>query len=286
MTTPINQSVIKAFELLLIVCARHPSPSLREVASEAEMSLATTHRILSTLKMVGALRSNSDGTYELGRTLAELSLRRSKMDADLKRILADHLTEQANAMRGSAHIAILDSESMVRFIARAEPGGGATVFGRIGLTYEAYFMASGKVLLAGLRRSRLSSYLLAGPFIAVTRNTITNPQRLADELARILIEGYAIDDEEFIEGMRSIAVPLRDEAGEVIAALSLSATRSGLSPSCTRAIADELKAAASRLRERLRELPWGVRALLCQSSDHDDDTLSAHAKARPERALC
>jgi DNA-binding IclR family transcriptional regulator len=50
MTTPINQSIIKAFELLQIVCVRHPSPSLREVAAEAEMSLATTHRILSTLK--------------------------------------------------------------------------------------------------------------------------------------------------------------------------------------------------------------------------------------------
>jgi DNA-binding IclR family transcriptional regulator len=147
-------------------------------------------------------------------------------------------------------------------------------------------MAVGKILLAGLRRSRLSSYLLSGPFIAVTRNTITNPQQLAGELARIRIEDYAIDDEEFMEDMRSIAVPLRDEAGEVIAALSLSATRSVLSPSRTQAIADALKAGAARLSDRLRELPWGARTLLCQASDDDGDALGADTKVWHERAMC
>jgi DNA-binding IclR family transcriptional regulator len=208
------------------------------------------------------------------------------MDAGLKRILADHLAEQANTMRASAHVAILDAENMVRFIAQAEPTGGTTISGRIGSTHEAYFMAVGKVLLSGLRRSRLTSYLLSGPFIAVTRNTITNPQQLADELARIRIEGYAIDDEEFMEDMRSIAVPLRDEAGEVIAALSLSAARSVLSPSRTQVIADALKADASRLSERLRELPWGARTLLCRSSDYDGDALGADTKIWQERAMC
>jgi DNA-binding IclR family transcriptional regulator len=147
-------------------------------------------------------------------------------------------------------------------------------------------MASGKVLLAALRRSRLSSYLLAGPFIAVTRKTITNPQQLADELARIRIEGYAIDDEEFMEGMRGIAVPLHDEAGEVIAALSFSASRWDLSPARTRATAEALKAGAARLREQLRALPWGARTLLCQSGDDDDDGVGAGATAAQERARC
>jgi IclR family acetate operon transcriptional repressor len=85
----------------------------------------------------------------------------------------------------------------------------------------------GKVLLAHLPGPEQSRYLAAGPFVALTDRTITDPARLKAELGRIAGQGFAIDNEEVVTGLQCLAVPVRTGRGEVVAAISTSRAARG-----------------------------------------------------------
>jgi IclR family pca regulon transcriptional regulator len=87
----------------------------------------------------------------------------------------------------------------------------------------------GRVLLAGQSDDWLEGYLASADLRAITRRTISDAPRLRAELVHIRQQGWALVDQELEEGLRSIAAPIRDPEGRVIAALNLSAhaSRSG-----------------------------------------------------------
>jgi DNA-binding IclR family transcriptional regulator len=89
-----------------------------------------------------------------------------------------------------------------------------------GLTIPAHASALGKVLLA--YQSRFHEAVLAkGPLRSLTGETLTDPDELAKELAEVLASGYAVEDEEAVLGEASIAVPVADRDGEVVAAIAV-----------------------------------------------------------------
>jgi len=96
------------------------------------------------------------------------------------------------------------------------------VAGRVGGEYDLYCSAPGKVLLAHADAAFLAKYM-AGSFKKRTSNTIVEQTTLLDELARIRINGYATDKEEFGRGIVCAAAPIRDHSGQVIAAIGCSA---------------------------------------------------------------
>ena len=77
------------------------------------------------------------------------------------------------------------------------------------------------MLLAGLSARKLDDYVFSAGFVALTAKTIVIPSRLAEEIKRVHLTGYAVDSGEFFDGVRAIAVPVRIGDGQVIAALSL-----------------------------------------------------------------
>ena len=80
----------------------------------------------------------------------------------------------------------------------------------------------GRVLLAGLPPERLEAYLEQTALPAYTVRTITSPAALRIEVERVRARGWAMVDQEFEEGLRSMAAPVRDAAGQVVAAINLS----------------------------------------------------------------
>jgi DNA-binding IclR family transcriptional regulator len=116
---------------------------------------------------------------------------------------------------------------MVTYIVR-EGVDTTTIFSQENKQLEAYCSGIGKVLLAGLPDAEREDYLATGPFIALTRHTITDPATLRRELQSVAAAGFARDSEEAAEGIHCLALPVRSPMGEIIAALSLS--RAGRPP--------------------------------------------------------
>ena len=258
MSTPSNKSVIKAFDLIEVVCSEFEGVSLREAAQATKLSLAATHRILSTLKSVGALSTSHDGTYTLGPRLLALHEQNAKAKRAVQEVVEAHLTEMLCSPATSVRLSVFDTTEIYIF-AGVDNGVSAKMRSRIGARYEAYCTAPGKVLLAGLSPHKLDDYVFSAGFVAMTSNTIVVPSRLSDEIKRVHLNGYAVDDGEFIEGVRCISVPVRVVGGQVVAALSIAAETMSLID-ISRSV-PLLAAHADALAQKLSQIPGSLRVL-------------------------
>lgn len=258
MSTPSNKSIIKAFGLVEIVCDAPGGLSLREAACAARLSVAATHRILTTLKCVGAISCSRDGTYTLGARLLALHERNTRARQAVQAAVKAHMTGLLSGPATSVRLSVLDLDEIYIF-AGVDNGVSPKMRSKIGARYEAYCTAPGKVLLAGLSSRKLDDYVFNAGFMAMTSNTIVIPSQLADEIKRVLECGYAFDNGEFIDGVRCLAVPVRSADGQVIAALSIAGEEMALN--CVPHLATQLAASAGALAGKLGEIPGSLRAL-------------------------
>ncbi len=262
MATHTTLSIVKAFDLMQIVCSLPRSSSLRNVATAAGMSLATTHRILVTLKSLGAIHVAPDGGYELGRTLCDLRSREIDKTDEIRALVERRLDEAASRLRMTMRISMLDDQDMLCFLAGSDAPGDPTAASRvIGGHFEAYLHAPGKLLLAQLGQGRISDYIASAPLLAATPKTIVEPRRLCAELRDVQTTGYAFEDEEFVTGEEAIAVPLVDAGGRIVAALS--ASRPLDAQRCLGRRLEELHRTVAAISDDLSGSESGVASLLC-----------------------
>ena len=249
MATPRIQSVNRAFSLLNCLVDAGGIGSLPVMATRCGLSVATTHRLLSTLEGIGAVIHVAPGKYRIGTTLFRLTDATSKerlfaaaADASLRRL--------CKTVCSAAHLGVLDHDNMVTYLAKysRKEHYPPTV---IGSQLEAYCSGLGKVMLAALPPERQRQYLAEGPFIPLTPKTITDPDALLTELNLVAHRGYAIDDGELFEDLRCVAVPIVDTAGNIVAALSASSPAAQLPHSKIEALAATLKRTAGEISVRL-----------------------------------
>ena len=117
----------------------------------------------------------------------------------------------------------------------------------IGTQVPFHCTASGKMYLSSLRSDKLDRLLNLMPMVQHTEKTLTGPEALRKELARTRERGYSIDDEEFMDGMVAVAVPIRDDQGRLLTTLSLHAPDQ-------RADIPKLEGYLDRLRDAVRQL--------------------------------
>ena len=225
MSTPLNNSVVKAFRLLSTFKQVPDGLTLTDAADRAGLTMPTTHRFLRTLLSVGALDQTPAGRYVVGPALRALAESNEKVEAP-SLILDHHVRQLAALLRETTHVAVLEG-GMIRYVAKAETQRSLKIVTQVGTALEAYCTGVGKVLLAYQSRKLLLRYLGKGDLVALTPRTITEADELMAELERIRKKGYAMDDEEFESGLRCVAAPIW-VAGKPIAALSSSAPASRL----------------------------------------------------------
>lgn len=239
----------RAVGLLKAFTPERPVLRLPDLARLVGLNKTTAHRLLSALTGEGLLeRLPGGGGYRLGPELLALGSRalsasglREASHAELQALaLATRETVTLEVLVGR-DVLILD-EAIGDYVVGSMPSRGTR--------WPAHATSTGKVLLAHLPVAALEP-LLAGPLAAPSPRTITDPAELRRELARVRSRGWAAAAEELEIGFVAIGAPLRDAAGEVVAAVSVGGPKGRLVPARTRELLALLVAAADRISTRL-----------------------------------
>jgi len=189
----------------------------------------TVHRLLQTCEAEGFLQRHLDGrSYAPGRRLRRLAVNTlSSLHVRTARLAV--LTALAEAVGETCNIATPDREAMI-YLDRVETKWPLRIQLPVGTQVPFHCTASGKMFLSSLRPDYLQRLLAAAPLARLTSHTITDPARLSAEIMATRDRGFATDDEEFLDGMIAIAVPILDLQGRVVSTLSIHAPvqRAGL----------------------------------------------------------
>ena len=223
--TPSIQSLDRGLTILEAVAKAGAPVSLGDLTNLLEIDRSSVFRLAGTLKRRGFLAYPAGRKdYILGPSLWRLS---HKYDWGNMLIKVSHeqLKRLASETNETAHLAIRESKHAL-FIDFAATNQVVAVSGRIGELSPLHCNAHGKALIADLSSEDLKSVLGSGPLERYTKNTITSLDQLAKTCAETRSKGYALDNEEYLEGVRCVAAPIRAEDSQIIGAIGISAPSS------------------------------------------------------------
>jgi IclR family pca regulon transcriptional regulator len=207
-------AVIRAFS------ERRARMTLSDVARATDMTRAAARRYLLTLEALGYVGTDDRHFYLRPRVLSLGYAYLSSLS--ISDIAQEHLEQLAGDLHESCSASVLDGSDIV-YVARASAVRIMTIGLSVGTRLPAYCTSMGRVLLAALPEPAREAYLRDVQLDARTSRTITTADRLRQELVRARAQGYSLLDQELEDGVRSVAVPVRDSAGVVVAAVNTSA---------------------------------------------------------------
>lgn len=193
--------------------------SIAEVAERTGLTRAAARRYLITLTHLGYMR-HENKLFSL--TPAVLRLGQSYLhSARLPRVVQPLLYRLAYSLGEAASAGVLDHDQLV-CVAAVSAGQLVSATLQPGTRVPAYCTANGRMLLASLAPEQVDAFLARAEPEQITEHTIVNKERLLQEITRARARGYALVDQELELGLRTIAVPLKNFRGEVVAAMNIS----------------------------------------------------------------
>ena len=218
--TQIIRSLDKGLFLLEVIQQAGKPIALKELWQELGWDKATIHRLLHTLVRRGyLLRDSATKQYTLGLKIFGLydSLVRN---FDIQPVTRPYLEEISEQTGEAGHLAVLLGKDIV-FIDRVASRETLSVNTQIGAHEPAYCTALGRAVLGFIDEETLAEHLPKSLERYTTR-TVTSVGELRRILHKARSKGYALDDEEYIDGIRCAAAPVFDHAGYPIAAIGIS----------------------------------------------------------------
>jgi DNA-binding IclR family transcriptional regulator len=194
--------------------------SLSQSAELLGVHKSTALRLLQTLEEQGFARHDEQHRYRLGPRLFALA-QQALDDLDVRRAAAPHLQALNQALGHTVHLAARVDGAVV-YIDKYDSRHPVRMGSRIGATAPAHCTAVGKVLLAGLPEPRRRAAVERIDFRALTANSVTDPECFLAELESVAEQGHAEDHAEHEDYINCVAAPIRDAAGTVLAAASIS----------------------------------------------------------------
>ncbi|WP_200301199.1 IclR family transcriptional regulator domain-containing protein [Streptomyces adelaidensis] len=205
-------AVIRAFD------TEHPALTLSEVARTCELTRAAARRFLLTLVDLGYV--HTDGRlFRLTPRVLELGYAYLS-SVTLPDLAEPHLERLVAQVGESSSLCVLDGDDIV-YVARVPTSRILTATVTVGTRFPAHVTSVGRVILAQLPDEEIDARLTRADLRPLTRRTLVSPDQLRAELRRVRRQGYAVVDQELEEGLRSVAVPVRDRNGEVVAAVNI-----------------------------------------------------------------
>ena len=245
-------SLDKSLRIIALLSENPRGLSLSAISEKLRIPNSTAHHILSTFLSHGYISKDPQTRkYSLGFKFVSIS-KIILENLDVRRIAHDHLVKLHERCRESVFLAVL-RDGKIAYIDRINYLSGLSLATNVGFTTEPHATAGGKVLLSGLTREEVERIYGSRRLRRYGKNTITALHDLFKELERVRKQGYAIDDEEYYEGVRCVGAPIR-AGGKIIAALSI--TGSVFSMTMER-IQDELiDLAVATAKEISSQMKW------------------------------
>jgi IclR family pca regulon transcriptional regulator len=212
------QSLERGLRVIKAFSRESPSLPLSEVARRAGLTRATARRFLLTLQDLGYVAA--DGRlFSLRPRVLDLGYAYLS-SLSLWEIAQPHMEALVEKVRESSSASVLDGTDVV-YVVRVPTKRIMTVGLAVGSRLPAYATSMGRVLLAELPPKALDEFFEAASLAPLTRRTTVDALELRDILAEGRAKGWAMVDQELEDGLRSIAVPVRDPGGTAIAALNI-----------------------------------------------------------------
>lgn len=215
--------VIERMMTLLDVLSYYNDPvSLKQLALETGLHPSTAHRILAAMAASGFVERADPGTYRLGIRLLELgNLVKSRINI---RHSALPLMQRLHSRIGeSVNLGVRQGDEIV-YVERTSSGRSSVrVVHLVGARAPLHVTAVGKLYLAEESADQVRNYARRTGLAGCTPTSITTLPALEKELERVRRHGVAFDNEEIEQGLRCIAAPVRDDSGDLVAGLSVSA---------------------------------------------------------------
>lgn len=212
-------SVTTAMRLLKTFSEGEVEIGVTSLAKRLGVAKSTVYRLATTLVSEGMLEQNKENDkYRLGIALFGLgALVRQRMDVSNE--ARPHIFALREATNETVHLAIMDGADIM-FVYDLESTQAIRMRANLGDRKPAFCSAEGRAMLAYLE-SETVAQVLAGPLQQRTGKTVTDAKKLRKVLADVRASGYAFEDEQCEAGMRSIAAPIRDGDGNVVAAVGI-----------------------------------------------------------------
>jgi IclR family pca regulon transcriptional regulator len=214
------EAIARGLDVIRVFGPGQPVMSLAAVAAASTLPRPTARRILLTLEQLGYVRQVAGG-YELTPRVLDLGMS-YVLSRGLWELARPHMEALVARTRESSSIAQLDGSDIV-YVARVAVPKIVTLAVTIGTRFPAMPTSLGKVLLAALSTAEAELVLAEPSRSGIVPRWQPDASERAAALREVRARGWALTDEQLAPGIRSVAVPLRDGDGRVIAALNVNA---------------------------------------------------------------
>ena len=216
------KSVAKALMILNVLAEHQREMSLGDISKEMQMAKSTAYGLLATLRDFGYIdQSPLDGKYRLGIRLFEVGNIVAN-SWDVRQVAAPFIQTLVDELGETVHLVVLDKGEVLYIDKRESAKLSLRIVSQVGTRLPTHCTGVGKVFLANLSIDEVRRLIATKGLARYTKNTITDLSRLEEELDLVRRQGYATDNEEIMESLRCVAVPLLDHTGKVCAAISVS----------------------------------------------------------------
>ena len=245
-------SLTKSLQVIEALRNNPQGLSIAELSQLLGFPTSTIHHILSTFRSYDYVAQNPETKkYSLGFRFLTIST--SILDnLDVRKTSYLHLRKLRQMCNETVHLSVLRN-GQVTYIDKIQGASGLSLVTYIGFSTDPHAAAGGKVLLSELSPKDVKVIYKDRPLKKYGKNTIANISQLLEELENIRKQGYAIDNEEYYEGVRCVAAPIR-AGGRIAAALSI--TGSIFSMTMDRINRELIEMATKTGRDISSELEW------------------------------
>lgn len=214
------ESIERGMNVFSFIVNSKKAVGITQISKALNLSLGSVQRVTYTLQKLGYLRKDEEiQKYSIGHNGLVLGLGIVK-DLDLKRVAHPYLRELSAEIDETVNLAVLDGIQIV-YLDRVKTGQIININLSVGSKLPVYCTSMGKSLLAFLPNDELLEILNKINLKPLTPNTITTKARLLRELEKVKKRGFSVNDKELDIGLRSVAAPVRNEHGTVVAAVNI-----------------------------------------------------------------
>jgi IclR family transcriptional regulator, KDG regulon repressor len=205
-------SVKKAFDILKIISSTRGGIRLNEIAKTLDIAKSTVHGIITILEEVGAVRKDSaTRKYELGITLFELG-RKAYSQIDLREVARPAMENLMERIQETVFLGTLTSDSeRILVLDVVECSHDMKITSPVGTTLSLFAAAPGKAIMANMNEDMVIEIINKRGLPRLTDKSITDPGLFMKEIQKVRENGYAMDYEEYMPGVRAVAAPINLE---------------------------------------------------------------------------